>query len=334
MTITAHLGTPPGTVVDAIITALSTFLMVNGGAGVGGGSGCVRTVARYPGEPGSSELDLATIDRLCANGLPAMLVAYLGGPFGEQATTRLRFTHEMRFGVICCAASYQSRGLRVVGTTPTVQPGVWDLLDWATYTAVRAVANIGRTGGANTAATVTLVKPTAHRWLRLMPEHYVAVAELVGSRLMDTEDDAPAATLQTLGLVHDPIDPLYLFGAQVKCAAVEPFALTNGMTLTVKVNRGAVQTVTLAAADFASIGAATAAELSAVLADDLTAAGAGATEEGPSVALAAASYIEVTGGTANAVLLFPTAEQAADNLVPAQLDPVGGGVSALEEFEE
>lgn len=93
----------------------------------------------------------------------------------------------------------------------------------------------------------------------------------------------------------------------------ETFVLVNNQTLTVKVNRGAVQTVTFLTSEFASIGAATAEEVAAVINAKLVGASATATTGGTKVTITSdkrgtGSYIEVTGGTANAVLTFATAE--------------------------
>jgi hypothetical protein len=92
---------------------------------------------------------------------------------------------------------------------------------------------------------------------------------------------------------------------------VQPFALANNDTLTLKVDGGAVQTVTFVTADFASIAAATAAEVAFVINRDTY--GLTATVSAGAVVLTSdrqgtSSSIEVTGGTANTVgkLNFPT----------------------------
>ena len=53
--------------------------------------------------------------------------------------------------------------------------------------------------------------------------------------------------------------------ARMQSASRAPFALTNGMTLKVRMNGGALQTVTFNSASFANIGAATARETAAVI---------------------------------------------------------------------
>jgi len=89
----------------------------------------------------------------------------------------------------------------------------------------------------------------------------------------------------------------------------ETFALANGETLTVKVDGTTEQTVTFSTGDFADIANATAAEVAAVLSTQLaTPSATGGTSAG-AVTLTSDSggTVQVTGGTANAALGFPTA---------------------------
>lgn len=90
-----------------------------------------------------------------------------------------------------------------------------------------------------------------------------------------------------------------------------PYALADGQTLFVKVDDGGVQTVTFSTADFDNIANATAAEVAAVLARDLTGATAD-TRYGIVRLLSdsiAGSSLEVTGGTAASVFDFPAGER-------------------------
>lgn len=89
----------------------------------------------------------------------------------------------------------------------------------------------------------------------------------------------------------------------------ETFALSDGQTLTVKVDgQSTAQTVTFNTGDFAVIGAATAAEVAAVISTDLSSPSATGGTSGGAVTITSDSggTIEVTGGTANAALGFPT----------------------------
>lgn len=92
----------------------------------------------------------------------------------------------------------------------------------------------------------------------------------------------------------------------------QPFGLANLDTLTLKVDGGVTQTVIFKTADFASIAAATAAEVAAVINRDtfgLTASVSAGAVVLTSDRQGTSSSIQVTGGTANAVgkLNFPVA---------------------------
>jgi hypothetical protein len=92
-------------------------------------------------------------------------------------------------------------------------------------------------------------------------------------------------------------------------SSAETFALSDGQTLLVKVDGGAVQIVTFVTADFVAVGAATAAEVATRITTDLT--GASAVDFSGQVSLTSdtlgnKSRLEVTGGTANGALGFST----------------------------
>ena len=102
--------------------------------------------------------------------------------------------------------------------------------------------------------------------------------------------------------------------AVLTSSETETYVLTNGMTLIVKVDGGAEQTATFNTGDFSDIGAATAAEVFAVLNTDI--AGQTASASGGAVVMTSdttgrESSLEVVGGTANAVLGFSTAKTLA-----------------------
>jgi phage tail sheath protein FI len=99
--------------------------------------------------------------------------------------------------------------------------------------------------------------------------------------------------------------------APSKTCGVGPYDLADGDTLTLKINRGALQTVTFNTASFVSIDAATAAEIAAVI--NASIVGGRATVVGGAVKIetdrkGTGAYLEITGGTSNAVLVFNTAE--------------------------
>lgn len=96
--------------------------------------------------------------------------------------------------------------------------------------------------------------------------------------------------------------------AKVICGASETYSLSNGQTLFVQVDGGTSQQVDFETGDFADIGNALAREVAAVINDDVTGARAyvvGDKVQIESLTLGVNSRIEVTGGSANAELLFP-----------------------------
>jgi uncharacterized protein len=94
-----------------------------------------------------------------------------------------------------------------------------------------------------------------------------------------------------------------------------PGALADGQQLTVKINRGSVQTITFEDTEFADITTPTPAEIMAVINAQISGARATLTSSSTKVTITSdrkglTSYVEVTGGTANVGLAFNTAEVA------------------------
>src|SRR5690606_14719760 len=82
----------------------------------------------------------------------------------------------------------------------------------------------------------------------------------------------------------------------------EPFALADGQTLTVAIDGGPVQLITFLASEFAALGAATAAEVAAVINAKIAGAKAAVTGGGTRVTITSdrrgtSSSVEITGGT-------------------------------------
>ncbi len=121
-----------------------------------------------------------------------------------------------------------------------------------------------------------------------------------------------------------PTTATFTATAASRTSSAETYVMTNGMTLTVSVDGGSVQTITFATGNFVSIGAATALEVAAVINAQIV--GANANGSSGSVVLKSdklgtASGINVTGGTANAVLSFTTGNTAGTGNV-ANIDAV------------
>lgn len=118
--------------------------------------------------------------------------------------------------------------------------------------------------------------------------------------------------------------------ASVASSTIETwdFSAAASTTLTIVVNGGAVQTVTILRSGFAVPTAATAVEVAAQIDTGLTGGGSYALTDG-AVAIEAdpatpTSRVQVTGGTANAILAFPTALET-----QAGYNDLLGGVRAV-----
>jgi phage tail sheath protein FI len=114
----------------------------------------------------------------------------------------------------------------------------------------------------------------------------------------------------------------------------EPFALADGQTVTVRIDGGAVQAIAFLASELAAIGAATAAEVAAVINAKIAGAKATVTGGGTRVTITSdrrgtASSVEITGGTANAALGFALGPVAGtgnvaniDSVTPAEIKTI------------
>lgn len=209
----SHDAITPTTVVNAIISALSSLLFLNGGAG-GGGTGCVKTIKRYVGD----QFDLEVIDKMITAGLPAILVSDLSGSGSVTGTHQQLFEEELKIGILCCAGKYDSQLARMTGGSVT--PGVEDLVDWAKYYGLRAMNTAG----------LKKIKYLGWKWLRIEPEKYMKVVELSGSSHCNIYDDAATTVLETLGIVHNPSDYDHLFlGDNVTPKTNEPATMKTGV---------------------------------------------------------------------------------------------------------
>lgn len=213
--------------------------------------------------------------------------------------------------------------------------------DQASAAALDAVAAIsGSTRDPATHSTVTLSLNLAAGTQLLIGR---VVSDVVGNRFVTTAlVENTAAFAQTLTVTAEAEEFGVVFvaarglvnietpvsgwseAAALTSGNAETYTLSNGQTLTVEVDGGTVQTATFNTGDFADIANALAAEVAAVISTDII--GATASDEGGSVRIQSddadgeTSSLEVTGGTANAVLGFSTTLIAGMN----PLDTVAG----------
>jgi len=229
--------------------------------------------------------------------IPTGLAAFLGlaewGPIGSPVFATSFEEYVRTFGsysttadMTLAAEDFFKHGGRSAFFTRTVH--YTDVTNPATDTAVAASFDIDDRGGAAAPATVQSVTEPFY----LQPGDTIDIQ-------FDNNPTQNAVIAATAG-------------AQNNSGTPENYNLVGGETLTVKVNGGPVQTVTFQAGDFAVPGAATAEEVAAAINKALVGAQAytitGGTEvEIASDTLGTGSSIQVTGGTANAILIFPTA---------------------------
>ena len=175
-----------------------------------------------------------------------------------------------------------------------------DITSAATKTSLPATLNLKTAAGAPSAGTI--------------------LGTVVGPYDLEPND-----TLSIDVDVGGPVVATFLATAALRTSAAETYALVDGQTLTVKIDSEAVaQVITFNTAEFVAIGAATALEVAAVINAEIV--GASADGSSGSVVLTSDkrgtdSNVDVTGGTANPVLVFPTGPLAGTGNV-ADIDAV------------
>ena len=129
----------------------------------------------------------------------------------------------------------------------------------------------------------------------------------------------PAGTLViNVDAVGDATATFDATAASQTSSNVETYALSDGLTLTFGINGGGTQTVTFNTAEFVAIGAATAAEVAAVINAEAT--GMSATAPGTAVIITTdrqgtGASIDTFGGTAAAILGFSGSEVGTGDVV-------------------
>jgi hypothetical protein len=200
----SHYGTTPATVAASILTGLAVLKMHNGGYGVPGGSGCVRTVARIESE------DPEDIERGLTDGLPGVLVVFQQGTFEESDTGKQVFDELLQFRILVAVGATRDAVERMTGGEVNHAvakfPGIEDMQDWAIYFGCRAARQTG----------IRMVKPVRrlqNKTIGLPKGTYVCMGavDIQMQRQIDIYDDATGHTLLKLGIVHSPSDYAHLF---------------------------------------------------------------------------------------------------------------------------
>lgn len=193
-----------------------------------------------------------------------------------------------------------------------------DLTNLASYTAVKGSVTLSNSGSLATAGAVTSTGAQPFN-LRFEPDLTLDISTDGGGPTTATIV-ANAASVANVGA------ETWNFGA-------------GGQDLTVRVDGGAVQTVTFLAGDFVAPAAATAEEVAARLNASLVGATATATGTGTLVTitsdrLGSSASVQVTGGTANVILAFPTtlATPSAGSNVSNLAAVTGAEIEAIVEL--
>lgn len=140
-----------------------------------------------------------------------------------------------------------------------------------------------------------------------MAQNVSGAQALVAVAALSEQFGAVNGSAQTINTIETPVSG-WTAKAAVVSASAETFALVNGQTLGIQVDGGATQTVLFVTGDFASIGAATAIEVSDAI--NANATGIECLDALGFLFMqsdtdGSASSIQVVGGTSNAVLGFP-----------------------------
>jgi len=181
----------PGYVVDRIIASLERFKR-------SGSTGHVETLDRLTGPLEEA----ATWDRISQAGTPAMLVAYLGGPFAPKGANGLVFTQTVTFAIVCTASDFRGRTDRLEGRN-IYYPGLDALTRWALFYTGRELQTHGK---------LRNPRPVRERILTFSASHFASVVEFQAETDIDFHDDAITdGKLEALGIVHNPSDLHKLF---------------------------------------------------------------------------------------------------------------------------
>jgi hypothetical protein len=194
-----HWGVRPSTVADAIVDAMAVLKYVEAS-----GSGCLRQIARIEGT--AEGVTVEQIRRAAVAGTPAIFVYCAGTKYDPDSTDGRHFRGEMTFQVLACADSWLTK-IRRLGGDASIdysaishpkEVGVEELSEWGAYLGLRAVIEID---GISRAKLVESIPGE-----QIDKGLYVGSTVMVASRAVDVYDDAPTATFESIGLVHDPKD--------------------------------------------------------------------------------------------------------------------------------
>lgn len=239
--------------------------------------------------------------------IPTGLASFIGiaerGPIG-QATfvtsfaeyTRIFGSYTANADLALAVEDFFRNGGRSCFVVRTVH--YTDVTDPNSHTAVKSSITIVDRGGAAAPATH---QSTSEPWALDPGDHFDLDFDNGGTQV---------ATIAATAAIRN------------NTGTAEPYNMSGvPLTLLIKIDQGPVQTITFVSGDFAAPATATAEEIAAAINSGLVGGLARVITAGTEVqiesdTIGTGSYVEVTGGTANAVLVFLTAEvQGTGNVV-------------------
>jgi hypothetical protein len=138
-----------------------------------------------------------------------------------------------------------------------------------------------------------------------------------GPAVVITDDGTGTHSVDADGKVSLTVQNVEPEHGSVQAGNTEPYVLSDGETLDVIIDEGASQLVSFNTADFVTIGAATAAEVAAVINEDLVGASSHVLDGAPVIVTDTSGElgsVEIPSGTATA-LAFPTAASSGSDTV-------------------
>ena len=175
-----------------------------------------------------------------------------------------------------------------------------------------AMGFVNLDGGATIAAGAQMSQSSSdERWeLAAAVSNLAANRDKIAATFRSVEFDSIFGSTGTIDTIETPTTGWSAKALQTT-PILEDYALVDGQTLTVSVDGGTAQTATFNTGDFVDIANATASEVAAVIDTDISGATSFVVGAGDRVGIESdtegtGSTIEVTGGTANTALGFPT----------------------------
>ena len=187
------LGVTPGFYVQRMINAMTRFKR-------SGTTGSLETIDRLCGDLRDQE----TWDQALQAGIPAVLIAYEGGPIRSEGMDGRQMVQRQRYSVVCLAGDHRTRRRRLEGRNIWA-PGLDNIARWVMHYCGRELMD----------SDLERVACVEERPLTFGPGRFACVVSFEGDARLDLYDSIGSITAQldTLGITHTPTDVNNLFNA-------------------------------------------------------------------------------------------------------------------------